>query len=343
MTIDQALRDALGAVASEVEVTDEDLTHADHRFIHRREQLARRRRWTHGLVAAGVAAGLVVAGTLGWRELADDAPTPQPARTELAPATEVLPLTVDTLSGIWLTHDSSGWMWSFHRNGTVSFVNPSYLDIEGSEPVAYTVTDTGIELPDDLCDWSLQVNSDGTMVGQVVRVPDPPDSPCAGAGQVSWIRLSPQSERGAGLVWTGSTGEDEEIQAARLREAPTPVESVDRISRTWLQQGTGRLLDITTPVGDGESAYVLDDEGELFTTPADVGQVKLSETGELRLTSTAASPGCPEGSTAVLGDLVLRGTSGSIPPMPAPSLEVTLRSSECSRHDDLGGIWVQVS
>ncbi|MCE0487672.1 hypothetical protein [Ornithinimicrobium sediminis] len=244
MTTDQRLHAALTAVAEEVRVTEEEHAHAHHRFIHRRELLARRRRRTHGLVAAAAAAALVLGGGAVCRELGDATNAPQPAGTEQEePLPEELPLSVDTLAGIWLTHDSTGWLWAFHRNGTLTFANPTARGLQAYEPVAYTVTDSGIELPDDLCDWELQVNSDATMVGQVVRVPDPPDSPCAGedagADQVRWCRLSPRSDHGASFVWTGSTGEDEETQALRLHAAPTDVESVGVLSRTWLQQGTG--------------------------------------------------------------------------------------------------------
>jgi hypothetical protein len=344
MTTDQRLHAALTAVAEELRVTEEEHAHAHHRFIHRRELLARRRRRTHGLVAAAVAAALVLGGSAVWRELGDATSAPQPAGTEQEqPLPEELPLSVDTLAGIWLTHDSTGWLWAFHRNGTLVFANPTARGLQAYEPVAYTVTGSGIELPDDLCDWELQVNSDGTMVGQVVRVPDPPDSPCAGADQVRWYRLSPRSDHGASFVWTGSHGEDEETQALRLHAAPTDVESVGVLSRTWLQQGTGRLLAVTLGDGQAPARYRLDDAGELFSSPADVGEAVVDSAGRLLLVSTEDSPGCPAGSTAVLGDVVLRGTGGTVPPLPAPSLEVTLGAHECSLHEELGGVWVQVS
>ena len=44
MNIDERLRSSLQTVAREVSVTPEELVHAEHRFVHRREQGAVRRR-----------------------------------------------------------------------------------------------------------------------------------------------------------------------------------------------------------------------------------------------------------------------------------------------------------
>ncbi|GGK69904.1 hypothetical protein [Ornithinimicrobium pekingense] len=344
MNLDEMLRSSLRTVAREVEVSEEDLAHAQHRFIHRREQLERRHHRAQGLVAAAVVGALALGGTLGWRELAERSPEPQPAgRPVVEPPATVLPTSVDSLAGIWLlTSDASGWLWSFHRDGTVSFANPSHRGLESGEPVDYSVGDGVVELPRELCDWQVRITDDGHMVGRVVRAPDPPGSPCGGVDIATWVRVSPLSEVGAGLVWTGS-GPVENAEAARWHQAPTAVESVARISRTWLQQGTGRLLSIVTPGGVDDGQYVLDDGGELFVNPDDTGTVTRDATGRLRLTSGDGSRGCPEGSSAVLGGLQLRGIAGAAPPAPAPSLEMTLESAECSLHEELGGVWVQVS
>ena len=67
MNIDERLRSSLQTVAREVSVTPEELVHAEHRFVHRREQGAVRRRWGRALVAAAAVGGLVLAGVVGWR------------------------------------------------------------------------------------------------------------------------------------------------------------------------------------------------------------------------------------------------------------------------------------
>ncbi|MGC5583716.1 hypothetical protein [Ornithinimicrobium sp. W1665] len=339
MNIDEALHSSLQTVAREVSVTPEQLVHAEHRFIHRREQGAVRRRWGTGLVAAAAVSGLVLAGAVGWRELQEGA-APQPAAPGPQLPTE-LPVSVDNLAGIWLTHDASGWLWSFHRNGTVSFFNPTYQAVSDEVPVPYAVTDTGIELPDDLCDWSLQITDDGRMVGSVVPVPDS-DGGCTGGDRVSWIRLSPRSDVGAAVVYTGWR-EHENSEAARWHRSPTPVTRIELITRAWMQQGTGRLLVVTTPDGAEGGRYVLDDDGELLTSPDDVGEVAMDDAGNLVLTSSDESQGCPVGSTVFFQEPVLRGTGGTIPPNPAPALDLTPGPHECSQHAELGGIWVQVS
>lgn len=339
MNIDEALHSSLQTVAREVSVTPEQLVHAEHRFIHRREHGAVRRRWGTGLVAAAAVGGLVLAGAVGWRELQEGA-APQPAAPGPQLPTE-LPVTVDNLAGVWLTHDSSGWLWSFHRNGTVSFFNPTYQAVSDAAPVPYTVTDTGIELPEDLCDFSLQITDDGRMVGRVVRATDS-GSPCTGEERGSWIRLSPRSDAGAAVVFTGRP-EHENSEAARWHHAPTPVTRVELITRAWLQQGTGRLLVVTTPEEGEAGHYVLDDDGELLTSPDDVGEVVMDDEGNLVLTSSEESQGCPAGSRVVIPEPVLRGTAGTIPPNPAPALSLTPGPHECSQHAELGGTWVQVS
>ena len=64
MNIEETLRSSLQTVAREVTVTPEEQVHAEHRFVHRREQGAVRRRWGAGLVAAAAVA-MVPAGVAG--------------------------------------------------------------------------------------------------------------------------------------------------------------------------------------------------------------------------------------------------------------------------------------
>ena len=339
MNIDERLRSSLQTVAREVSVTPEELVHAEHRFVHRREQATSRRRWSTGLVATAAVGALVLAGIVGWRELQETA-APQPAAPVPEPVAE-LPLDVESLAGVWLTSDFSGRLWNFHRNGTVSLVDPTHrgADVEG--PVPYTLTPTGIELPEEMCDWALRLTDDGRLGGQVVRTPAS-GSPCAGVDQMSWIRLSPRSEAGADLVWTGTTPEGN-TESARVHHSPTEVRGLPHVSRAWLQQGTGRLLVVTTPEDAETGRYVLDDDGELLSTPDDVGEVSIDPSGDLVLTSSEESLGCPAGSTAVLAEPVLRGTGGTIPPAPSPALMVSSGAAECAEHAELGGVWIRVS
>src|SRR5690606_1466927 len=99
MNIDERLRSSLQTVAREVSVTPEELVHAEHRFVHRREQATARRRWSTGLVAAAAVGALVLAGVVGWRELQETA-APQPAAPVPEPVAE-LPLDVESLAGLW--------------------------------------------------------------------------------------------------------------------------------------------------------------------------------------------------------------------------------------------------
>lgn len=181
------------------------------------------------------------------------------------------------------------------------------------------------------------------MTGKVTSPPEAGEHRCADVQWGSWVRLSPRSEAGASLVYTGTDTAGQNAEAARMHRASTPVGSVARISRTWLQQGTGRLLTITRADGDEDARYVLDDGGELFTNPDDVGTVVLEDTGALVLTSSDDSRGCPDGSVASFPEVELRGTGGAHPPKPAPSLELAAEDAECGLHRGLGGTWVQVS
>jgi hypothetical protein len=349
MTIDQQLRESLKEVAREVPVSPAELAHAQHRIVHRREQLRARRRRAEGLVAAVTVVGLLLAGALGWRELSQEA---RPAAPVPEPRPQVVPLSVDTLAGVWLAEDGSGSLWFLHHDGTVSWSEPGMVGVDPApdvRPVDYALTGSAIDLPDERCDWDLRITDDGRMIGRITGPPGPADRAgvaddgCTEGLWQTWVRLSPRSEAGAALGWNNPERSRQDPQSARWPPTPTAVGSVAGIARTWLQEGTGRLLAITPGDDHHEATFVLDDGGELLTDPDDVGTAVLDRDGALVLTSTTQSHGCPDGAVARFPEVVLRDVAGSYPPEVSPSLELVAVDGTCQLHQGLGGTWVQVS
>lgn len=330
-TLEDRLRVDLEAAAHEVVVSDEDLRHAEHRYLRRRRELVRiRQSWTVLGVAATTAL-VVGGGTVLLQELAPvgDPVVPVVAQPDAAP----LPLTKSNLAGVWIpSTDSDGWLWIFQADGQAVFINPGDQTVGKGELVPYTLTPTGYTLPPSFCDFDASLDTDGLMDSTVVRIPEPElrqegcGFPLGDRGTLT--RISPASRVGTSL--SPST------------EGPTqalPVRWTSDLRGAWLKQGTGQLLMVTDdPEGRG-LVYRLDDDGRLYDLPDDQGTVELND-GTLTLTSSADSTGCLDGSTTTLTGLH-QWFAGGLPMSEA--MEGTAVPGGCAEHDDLGGIWIRVS
>ncbi len=183
------LHHALRALDREVQVTEEDIAHAQHRFVHRRAQRVHRRRSVTALAAA------VVAVTLGsavlFQNLNDSSvePAPGDAALEQTPSTgQTSSLTADDLAGFYVMTDGNGWLWEFHADGTAGWEKP--LINSSYEETEFTIADEVLSTSG--CDWRVTLTPDDTLTGVIAEEEERASSDCnAPVGEVwEWIRIS---------------------------------------------------------------------------------------------------------------------------------------------------------
>src|SRR5690606_8098861 len=120
------VRQSLKALDREVEVTEEDLTHARHRFTHRRAQQQRKHRSVTSVAVAAAAATVAVVGSAVLQ--APDSPEVAPATSSnddqpAQPTQGASSVSATDLVGLWAVNDGYGWLWEFGADGTVSIEN----------------------------------------------------------------------------------------------------------------------------------------------------------------------------------------------------------------------------
>ena len=344
------LRQDLRRCDTEIEVTDDDALHAQHRFLRRRGQLLRRRRrWT----AAGMAAAAVVA-IAGGSVLVDNLRQPDvtaPAHgdthvlddTVVPPPDGQPPLTEDSVSGTYMVNDRSGWLWTFH-DGRVATRNPGAFG-DGSAPFPFSLSGTQMSWPTGRCTLETTLDTQGVLQLTVTQAPAPgvrgrngltwcPAPEDWSTGELfSLTRLSPQSLAGAALQ-----------SLAPPPEEPASFENLLRLRGAWLQEGTGRLLTLIPEGKPGQLRYELDDAAASFGAPDDQGIAVRDDRGRLILTSSRNSAGCFAGDSVALGNLAIWGDGprGDLQSLTS-RMEVSASADGCAVHANLQGGWVQVS
>lgn len=328
--VELRLRDALQRSDLEIEVTEEDLRHAEHLFLRRRDELSKgRRTWTAaGVAAAAVAA--IVAGTVIAQT--PDEPSITPAEQsdvdELVPAGQ-LPLTPTNLTGLWMMPGRDGWLWTFNADGTFSARNPGEKDLDDRPSMHYTVDGTVLSLPEEQCEFEATVGPRGLLTLTPVG-----ERTCRGevGTGLTLSKLSSASSAGTAITWSGPEPADN----AR------PIEWIGAARGAYLREGTGQVLLLDYDSRTNTTSYRLDDDGGLFSAPDDEGTVVLDEAGNLLLTSSLDSAGCTPGSTVLLTDVAVLTTGENTVPL-GRALEWDATPNGCGLHHDLTGTWIRVS
>jgi RNA polymerase sigma factor (sigma-70 family) len=325
------LRQMLHSLGREVHVSDDDVAAARSRFAHLRAQ--RRRRRTSGVALAATAAlvgaavgGLVVRG-LDGPEARPAAPT-DAVPTGTPPVPGAPALTAEDLTGLWVIPDNNGWVWEFHADGTMGWMNPGLgADYEETYfQVAGDILDLGP------CEFRVGMLQESTMTGAVAEGEGPVRDCQSPPGEAwTWIRVEPRG--------TLSASAFEGLALANTVE----VSQEEAMVGVWWKEDTGQAMMVTH--ADGGMRYALDDDGDIAVSPDDLGSAVLDRQGELRLTSRAvpASPGtCEPGASATLSDLSLGTYDSRLWATPVRVLTATSAPGACAEHADLGGTWLRV-
>lgn len=327
------LHHALLALDREVQVTEEDLAHAQHRFVHRLAQRVRRRRSVTALAAAVAAVTLGSAMVLQNLNDPSAEPAPGDAALEQTPSTgQTSSLTADDLAGFYVMTDGNGWLWEFHADGTAGWEKP--LINSSYEETEFTIEDE--VLSTNGCAWRVTLTPDDTLTGVIAVEEEGASSDChAPVGEVwEWIRISPQPELRSASRFEGLTASD-----------PLSL-SAPNISGLWWKED-GQVLLITGT--DLNLDYRLDDDGHLLTAPDDVGDVVLDHPaqGDLSFLPDTQSGGsvdrgCPVSATGTMTDVSLAARRQLVWPTTVKTMTVESTPGSCSAHEDLAGVWIQV-
>lgn len=240
-------------------------------------------------ILSGAVALLAITGTALTSEAATD-----------PPAAESVPLSVESLAGIWKVDSESsggqtsavtGLLMAMGPDGTFAFDNGGYLDttpfVAGTHELDGDIVDLNVE--EGGCtvvpDYRAELTSDGTL--RVVYT-ETGDNACDVGVGTEWtlIRLSPSSAA-ASAISSSTTGGSE----------PAPP-AVSLVTGIWLREGSGQLLRTTA-----DHTYAIDDSGLLGIDPDDTGTWDVE--GDAVTLVSAGSASCREGDTHVLDDVLV--------------------------------------
>ena len=216
----------------------------------------------------------------------DDDADDTSATTGTAPTTpattEPIPVTSETLAGIWRVEDppASGILHQIGADGSFVFDMQGVLDTDPYGIGTYELdgTELIISVTNGACsDWAFRVDDipeDGRVLATYSR------SGCHVDAGEPWnlTRLSPISPSASAIV-------------EPVTVSDTPVElSAANVEGIWLREGTGQLASFTS---DGR--YSVDDGGLLGVDPDDTGHYEID--GDTFVLSTDGTGSCAAGTT----------------------------------------------
>jgi hypothetical protein len=242
--------------------------------------------------------------------------------------TEPIPVTPETLAGIWAVDGGpeSGILNQIGVDGSFVFDASGSLDtapygigtyeLEGSE-VVVSVTNGACD------DWAFRVDDipeDGQVLATYSR------SGCSVAAGEPWnlTRLSPISPSASAIVEPVTVNDD-------------PVEvSALTVRGIWLREGTGQLASFAS---DGR--YSVDDGGALGVDPDDTGQYEI--VGDTFVLSTDGSGSCAAGTTVTWTAAILDKVKFTEDDGLVRRLRLTAPDNECVGWTSGEQTWLLVS
>lgn len=326
------LGEALKTYANGVEMTASDVDRMQHELHDRLGQGRRPRRSRIILAAAAVL--LLVAGVVGGTAWLRRPPT-------TAPAVPSGPSGWGTQDGIWFLTAQSSQSGQFPDALASVRAAGTESDFPGAQPLVHPVTPAPawpwrMEGPNYVLDGTDQqgqlCRSTAARHDQGVGRTDFDSATLEGPGcggttsgpPIGAFRLSPVSEASV-------EGARQVLDARSGNTVTAPITDPVQLDGIWLLAGTGVLL-ASDEANNGGSDYLLDDDGNIDTSPDDRGQLTVGSDGRI----TLASPGCAD---TVMANTVLRGATA----MTDLVLTATVVADPCNRFGGQTALsWIRV-
>jgi hypothetical protein len=242
--------------------------------------------------------------------------------------TEPIPVTSETLAGIWRVEDppTPGVLNQIGADGSFVFDMEGLLDTDPFGTGTYELdgTELIISVTNGACsDWAFRVDDipeDGRVLATYSR------SGChVGAGE-PWnlTRLSPIAPSASAIV-----------EPVTVSDAPVEL-STANVEGIWLREGTGQLASFTS---DGR--YSVDDGGLLGVDPDDTGHYEID--GDTFVLSTDGTGSCAAATTVTWTAAILDEVKFTDDALYTRRLRLTAPDNECVGWTSGEQTWLRVS
>jgi hypothetical protein len=251
------------------------------------------------------------------------------AATPTSPATtEPIPVTSETLAGIWRVEDppTPGILNQIGADGSFVFDMNGVLDTDPFGTGTYELdrAELIISVTNGACsDWAFRVDDipeDGRVLATYSR------SGCHVRAGEPWnlTRLSPISPSASAIV-----------EPVTVSDAPVEL-STAIVEGIWLREGTGQLASFTS---DGR--YSVDDGGLLGVDPDDTGHYEID--GDTFVLSTDGSGSCAAGTIVTWTAAILDSVTFPDDELDTRRLRLTAPDNECVGWTSGEQTWLLVS
>lgn len=253
---------------------------------------------------------------------ADAQPAGSPATTE------AIPVTSETLAGIWRVEDppTPGILHQIGADGSFVFDMEGVLDTDpwGTGTYELDGTEVIISVTNGACsDWAFRVDDipeDGRVLATYSR------SGCHVRAGEPWnlTRLSPIAPSASAIV-----------EPVTVSDAPVEL-STANVEGIWLREGTGQLASFTS---DGR--YSVDDGGLLGVDPDDTGHYEID--GDTFVLSTDGTGSCTAATTVTWTAAILDSVTFPGDDLLYTRLRLTAPDIECVGWTSGEQTWLRVS
>ncbi len=293
-----------------------------------------------GTMRNGIAIGAVLVGLTVAAGCGDDSDSASDATTTASTTTdqtsveptiiEPIPVTSETLAGIWRVEDPPvpGILNQIGADGSFVFDMEGVLDTDPFGTGTYELdgTELIISVTNGACsDWAFRVDDipeDGRVLATYSR------SGCHVRAGEPWnlTRLSPIAPSASAIV-----------EPVTVSDAPVEQLSTANVEGIWLREGTGQLASFTS---DGR--YSVDDGGLLGVDPDDTGHYEID--GDTFVLSTDGTGSCAAGTTVTWTAAILDSVTFPEDDLPyTRRLRLTAPDNECVGWTSGEQTWFRVS